>query len=189
MALEIRPRPWSARYPCQLFGTDSAPWLRTQVPTSLLGSKHDFPRLSSPSIGSLATSRCPRLFVSFVHLLSIRSGRVKSGRVLGLHATPVSFRPRQRPLVAIPGSCFSDPARSRLSLTFASFCLAASGRLADFTTPLSLVVDVVRPSCSGLHATPIPCGGTEPPDPLMCVRFPLRRLISESFGLSANDFP
>jgi len=94
------------------------PGCDTRLPHAFLGPKSGFPRLSSLSASSLATSRFPRLFVSFLHLLPDSLRPCESGRVLGLHATPVRFRLGQRPLVVIPGFCTLARIRFRVCFVF-----------------------------------------------------------------------
>jgi len=103
------------------------------------------------------------------------------------------FGPNSAPWLQFQDPAFTFRCGARLSLTFASFHLVAFASRPSDVSQTSRHHFRFRSMSSdhvlGLHATPAPCGGTEPPDPLICVRFPLRRLIAESFVLSADDFP
>jgi len=170
---------WSASYPCLVQAQSVPPGCDTRLPHAFLGPKSGFPRLSSLSASSLATSRFPWLFVSFLHLLPDSLRPCESGRVLGLHATPVRFRLDQRPLVVIPGFCILAGTRFRgcfvfvlggraLRMAFATF------RHVGFTLRIPDVLQTSRhdflfagPASSdralGMRATPVSCGETEPP--------------------------
>jgi len=189
---------WSASYPCLVQAQSVPPGCDTRLPHALLGPKSGFPRLSSLSAGSLATSRFPWLFVSFLHLLPDSLRPCESGRVLGLHATPVRFWLKQRPLVVIPGFCILAATRFRGCFVFVrggvpcgglssrsgtSFHLADPGRFCRLHDTTLLSLGRCRPTARSVSALPLFLAVKQNP---LVAHFapgiPLQHLIAESFA-------
>lgn len=95
-------------------GPNRAPWLRPQAPTSFPWVEARFSATLVASHRLASNLSVPAaLPVSFIHLLPDSLRPCEFGRVLGLHATPVRFWLKQRPLVVIPGFCILEAARRR----------------------------------------------------------------------------
>jgi hypothetical protein len=94
------------------------PGCETRLPHVFLGSSSIFRRLSS-TFHRLACYLAIPVALCELHSLASDSLRpCEFGRVLGVHATPASFWPKQRPLVVIPGFCIRGFYRCRVSVMF-----------------------------------------------------------------------
>jgi len=177
---------------CQLplfdSGPNRAPWMRNQAPTR-------FPRVDfqfyAILIASHRLARHLTVPVALCELHSLASDSLRPcefGRVLGLHATPVSFWPSQRPLVTLPGFCFFSFWSARLSVDFRHFPsrrfhLADPRRFADFTTPLSIRFGRCRPTACWVCTPPLSLSVGQNP---LAANYPRQdpavALISEPFA-------
>jgi len=187
-------------------GPNRAPWLRSQAPTLSPQVELHFPRLSSLSVASLATLRCPWSSVSFFPCFRFT-------QAVGIRPRPRSARyPCSIQARTAPPGCHArllQPSKHSLPRLLLNVWLDASFtgfrqlpprrfHLSGPETILQTLYDTAffrfAPASSGrvpgMHATPVSYGETEPPGRHpSCARTPLQQLIAELFRLIADDFP
>jgi len=96
------------------------PGCETRLPHAFLGSSSIFRKPLQVASHRLARYLAVPVALCELHSLAFDSLRpCELGRVLGMHATPVSFWPKQRPLVVIPGFCILEAGRYRGFFLFA----------------------------------------------------------------------